>query len=88
MSNLLYIYNENYYKLRDSIKNDLEKLKEDIKAGNVVSNVQANNLVFELESLLVLLTKYTQYSVATDEYIVEMTEQNKIRLIGYLIDKL
>lgn len=88
MINYIFFTEENYNKLKGNIKNDLLKLKADVEKGKIRSRIEATNVIFELESLLNILNNYTQYDFSTSEFIAEMSEQNKIRLIGYLVEKL
>lgn len=47
----------------------------------------SKDITFELEMLMLCLTNFAQYDESLNAMVLTMTEQNKNRLIGFLIDR-
>lgn len=80
----LYLTNLQYNNLKTLLKDELVKLKEKIVT---IEDVTLSNMVFQIEMLVLCLTDFVKHNSITQEYELDITSQNKERLLGFIIYK-
>lgn len=84
----LCISEQDYEKVIAALRDELRLVKQDVQRASQERQLITQNIQFELQILLHALTEFTQYDEDGNVILVNLSEQNKNRLIGFLLSKL
>lgn len=86
----LCITEEKYKQLIGSLQNEAEVITRQLQERDKYSDtpIVLQNIQFELKILLHALTDFIQYEEEHQTVMLNLSEQNKNRLIGFLLEKL